>query len=168
MKSLLLIQSLFLSGLIAIVSFGINSCKPTETKSNVYVQDSTLTSISRRPCFGKCPVFELTVYKSGYATYLGEQNVTNKGFFETRLSLEIIKVITQEIRNARIESLDTLYNNKYLADYPNWSISVCDKQPKKMIRVNHENPPMELVNYGKLLDKISNEALWKSTIGTND
>jgi Domain of unknown function (DUF6438) len=168
MKSLLLIQSLFLGGFIAIVSLGITSCKPTETKSNVYVQDSLLTSISRRPCFGKCPVFVFTVYKSGYATYLGEQNVTNKGFFETRLSTEIIKVITQEIRNAKIESLDTFYNNKYLADYPNWTVSVCDKQPKKVINVNHENPPVELVNYAKLLDKISNEALWKSPNGTNE
>ena len=168
MKSRSLIQLLLLIGFIAIVSLGITSCKPAKTAAVVDVQDSLLTSISRRPCFGKCPVFTFTVYKSGYATYLGEQNVTNKGLFETRLSFEMVKMINQEIRRAQIESLDTLYNNKSLADYPNWSIAVCDMKPKKMIRVNHENPPMELVNYGKLLDKISNEALWKSTIGTND
>ena len=168
MKSHLLVLSLFLCGFISIVSLSITSCKSTENKVNVSVQDSLLTSITRRPCFGKCPVFVFAVYKSGYATYFGEQNVANKGLFETRLSAEIVRLITQEIRTAKIESLDTLYNNKYLADYPNWNIAVCDKQQKKMIKVNHENPPTELVNYAKLLDKISNEALWKSVNDTNE
>jgi hypothetical protein len=167
MKSLPIIHSLLLTGFIAIVSLGITSCKPAKTIASVDVKDSLLTSISRRPCLGKCPVFTFTVYKSGYATYLGEQNVTNKGLFETRLSFEMVKLINQEIRRAQIESLDTLYNNKYLADYPNWSIAVCDMKPKKMIRVNHENPPVELVNYATLLDKISEDAIWETANGKN-
>jgi hypothetical protein len=168
MKSVYLFRYISLCCIIALISIILSACKSTKSDVSIQNQDSLLTSISRRPCFGKCPVFVFTIYKSGYATYLGEQNVANKGFFETRLSTEIVNVIIQQIRTDKIESLDTLYNNKFLADYPNWNISVCDKQPKKMISVNHENPPSELVNYAKLLDKISNEAIWKSANRTNE
>ncbi|MBL0095433.1 MAG: hypothetical protein IPP46_02270 [Bacteroidetes bacterium] len=95
------------------------------------VEDSLLVAISRGACFGACPQFKATVYKSGFAVYEGEKNVKKTGTWTARLSTQQLDDLIKMIRNYKMEEKDSAYVNKYLADYPAYFLWISDKKPRK-------------------------------------
>lgn len=129
--------------------------------SSPVAKDSLLISLRRGACFGACPQFTATVYKSGFAEYSGEKNVKKLGVWITTLSKEQLGDLTTLIRQYKLEEMDTAYINQYLADYPSYLLVVCDKKPRKQILVNHEKPPVEISEFTKLYERIIDELNWQ-------
>ena len=68
------------------------NCKSTKKLAELS-EDEIRYSLSKGVCFGSCPVFELTIYQGGYATYKGERNVKNLGLFEKKLEKGVMRKI---------------------------------------------------------------------------
>lgn len=123
--------------------------------------DTLLVAISRGPCFGRCPEYKAVVTKKGAAYYIGKRNVAKPGVWFASLSADQLSALVAEIRTSELETKDTLYINRYLADFPDCDIWVSDKLPRKQIHINHESPPEELTAFSKYLDSLLNRLAWE-------
>jgi hypothetical protein len=103
------------------------------------------------------------VYKSGYATYDGKMNVPMIGHYEATCTKDQLKSLITLIREKKVEQLDTLYTNKYLADYPTWNVWVGDKLPSKKIFVNDTKVPTNLTEYSVSLEQFIKTLNWKES-----
>lgn len=145
-------------------------CRPAKSSADtssfgVVVEDSLLVSLKRGACFGACPQFECAVYKTGLAVYEGERNVKKQGVWKARLSSAQLDNFRALIRTWNMEEKDTVYINKYLADYPAFFLAVSDKKPVKRIYVNHDQPPVELTSFVTELEKALELLDWKNLEG---
>lgn len=122
--------------------------------------DSLLVMIKREACFGRCPQYYATVYKSGFAEYYGEMNVKKVGQWYARLSSEQLAYLVGAIRDNKIEAMDTLYSNPYLADFPVYSLWIADKKPRKKILLNHESPPVSIVEFTQVFEELLDQLRW--------
>ncbi|MBK7887304.1 MAG: hypothetical protein IPJ86_08370 [Bacteroidetes bacterium] len=125
------------------------------------VEDSLLVAISRGACFGACPQFKATVYKSGFAVYEGEKNVKKTGTWTARLSTQQLEDLIKVIRNYKMEEKDSAYVNKYLADYPAYFLWISDKKPRKEILINHEAPPVDIVEFTQIYERLLDNLQWR-------
>jgi hypothetical protein len=120
-----------------------------------------LVAISRGPCFGKCPEYKAVVTKKGLVYYTGKRNVAKPGLWFSNLAVDQLSALVTEVRRSDLESKDTVYINRYLADFPDCDIWVSDKLPLKHIHINHEAPPEELTAFAKYLDALLNSLAWE-------
>lgn len=127
--------------------------------------DTLLVSLKRGACFGACPQFDCVIYKSGYAVYDGERNVSKTGRWHALLSREQVTALRSLIGTCRMEEMDTVYINKYLADYPAFFVAVSDKKPTKRIYVNHDQPPVEITSFVTNLERMLESLEWKKEQG---
>ena len=150
----------------------IAACK-TRSRENVVTEravssapeDTLLVALQRGACFGACPQFVCTVYKTGLAVYEGERNVKKTGTWKARISPSELEALRGLIRTYHMEQKDTVYINKYPADYPAYFITVSDFLPAKRIYVNHDQPPVEITGFVTELEKRLDALDWKSTVG---
>ncbi len=129
------------------------------------VKDTVLVALKRGACFGACPQFECTIYKTGLAVYEGERNVKKPGIWKARLSAETLNEFRTLIRTYRMEEKDTAYINKYLADYPAFFLTIADLKPVKRIYVNHDQPPVEITSFVTELERMMDALEWKNLQG---
>lgn len=102
-----------------------NAEKPATTTEEVSsntaeenLADSLFAFIHKTPCFGRCPIYKMTIYKSGYAVYEGINFVDNKGTFYTTFDskeLEEIKRIAKAIDYFQFKDE---YNDPRITDIP--------------------------------------------------
>lgn len=156
--------------LIVVIVSCASSKKKVETKESsaeveTAVEDSLLVSLRRGACFGACPQFTYTVYKSGYAEYNGERNVKKTGKWVARLSKEEIVEIVGWIRQYKMEEKNKSYINEYLADFPGVWVTVSDKNPRFEIFVNHDQPPVEITGFISLVEGTISKQKWVSAYG---
>ena len=123
--------------------------------------DTVLVAISRGPCFGKCPEYKAVVTKKGKVYYTGKRNVAKPGLWFSNLASDQLSALVTEVRRSDLESRDTVYINRYLADFPDCDIWVSDKLPLKHIHINHEAPPEELTAFAKYLDALLSRLAWE-------
>lgn len=136
------------------------STSETVSAVNAASIDTLLVKIKREACFGRCPQYYATVYKSGFAEYYGEMNVKKGGQWYARLSSEQLTYLLDAIRENKIESMDTAYSNPYLADFPVYTLWVADKKPRKKILLNHESPPVPITEFTQVLEELLDQLRW--------
>ena len=117
-----------------------------------------LVEFSRGACFGKCPIFNLTIYEDGVARYKGTQNVKNKGEFYALLPKEDFK----KVKNALKESKLSQYEDRYQAgatDLPTVKlISSVDGQQKTI--TGDGNFPQPVLDLHLMLDSLIARQEW--------
>ncbi len=122
--------------------------------------DTLLTAIEREPCFGKCPEFYAAIYKSGSVRYVGKKNVDKIGSFQGQLQPDQVTEMYNAISLYRMEQKDTLYNNKYLVDFPAWSIWIGSGNPVKKIHVNDQAPPDDIAGFADYVERVLLTVKW--------
>jgi len=140
----------------------------SSTSEKIFTKDSLLAAIDRGACFGRCPEYKAIIYKSGFAEYYGRRNVDKIGYFNGQFSKADLKALINLIRANKLEEKDSTYINKYLADYPSWSLSVSDLKPIKTIIITHESPPLEIAEFGKAMDQYFSKIIWTKKSETNN
>ncbi|WP_281990439.1 DUF6438 domain-containing protein [Aquimarina aggregata] len=75
----------YLVMLLALLNFSCSSTKKTPLTS---AEDDILIYYSKSPCNGKCPVYDLWIFKDGSIAYSGINNVSVKGKINKKLSKE--------------------------------------------------------------------------------
>jgi len=123
-------------------------------------KDSLAVYFEKTPCFGRCPVFKIKVYQSGFATYEGLNFSEKMGLFSYRFTdtdLEKIFTMAKEIGYFDLESE---YNDPRVTDLPSVisEISLNDESHRIKAR---KGVPQELKDFHENLGVMLNERDWK-------
>lgn len=121
--------------------------------------DSLFFSIQRTPCYGTCPVYKVTIYRSGYAIFEATRNVTGKeGKYEATFTKEEMKMISDKAGEINYFSLDNEYDSP-VTDLPSVITELAVDGKKKSIKNRHHGPP-ELRQFEKFCDGLINGKEW--------
>ena len=66
-------------------------------------------AIERRPCFGGCPVYRLTVLGNGDLTYEGIRFVAREGTVNDRIAADLVTKLAAEFKAVRFDTLADRY-----------------------------------------------------------
>ncbi len=80
--------------------------------------DSLFFGLSRTPCFGRCPTYELRLFKGGFATWRGENNVQRMGDFEANYQQALADSILSYAQRVGFMFLLDNYDNQLVTDLP--------------------------------------------------
>lgn len=81
-------------------------------------KDSLVIAFEKTPCYGRCPVYKVKVYASGFATYEGMNFVEKMGLYSTHFTQTQIENIYQDALKINYFALDAEYNNPNVTDLP--------------------------------------------------
>ncbi|MDA0714230.1 MAG: DUF6438 domain-containing protein [Bacteroidetes bacterium] len=126
--------------------------------------DSLLLSYERTPCFGRCPVFKIKVYESGYTTYQGVNFVEYMGYFYTHINAEDLNTIYQLVNEADYFSLNDSYDNENIMDLPAKIFRVDALGINKRI-VARTNVPESLIQMAEGIEVLFKDTKWKAVKG---
>jgi len=128
--------------------------KPTEQK------DSLLIGFEKTPCFGRCPVYKVKVFQSGFATYEGLNFTEKLGMYSSHFTEEEIADIFKSAAEISYFSFEDKYDNSMISDLPSTISTLHSEEEKKRI-VARVNVPESLKNFHKNLAVTLQEKDWQ-------
>lgn len=121
--------------------------------------DSLFCRYERTPCFGRCPVFELAIYQSGYAVYEGKNFVDLIGFYHTRFNTATLRKISGVAGEIGYFSFQEVYDNAYVTDLPTIYTELRTDGGRHRVTARYQAPE-ELQRLYTLLDEEIAQATW--------
>ena len=128
-------------------------------KLHIPENDSLFASIERTPCYGRCPTYKISIYKSGYVIYEGIRFVDRLGTYSTHISEKQIKAIISKAGEIGYFDLNEIYDSP-VTDLPSTITYLSVKGQKKTIK-NRVRGPETLKEYEKYFDALFEDAEWK-------
>jgi hypothetical protein len=93
-----------------------------------------VVEISKGSCYGRCPVFTLTIYQDGIASYLGERFTDRMGLYVKRLDKEVFANLEKEFREANLWQYQNVYKSR-IADLQSVTLTYYEEGDIKAITV---------------------------------
>ena len=121
--------------------------------------DSLFFYYEKTPCFGRCPIFKMSVYHSGFATYDGINFVENIGYHKSKISSEQVESIKELLNNIDFFSLQDKYDNENIMDIPAKVIEARYNGHQKRVLARY-NAPEPLREAFKEIDKLFENTEW--------
>ena len=117
----------------------------------------------RTACFGKCPIYTLTINGSTKtATFKGEQNTDKIGTFSKSMTDDELTQLVNAFESANFNSLNDDYLGT-ITDFPMVLITYSNKGKTKRIR-DRSDAPAELHTLEKILNEFSDTTEgWKKS-----
>jgi hypothetical protein len=81
-------------------------------------------TLRRTPCYGPCPVYELTILGTGEVTYLGEAHVARAGAHNWTISGRRLERLAEAFERARYSRLEDRYVSREFTDAPGCLTSI--------------------------------------------
>lgn len=122
--------------------------------------DSLFARLQRTACFGRCPIYTLSVYESGYVEYLGEKWVDKEGRYAARVDqskLERLMVMAKEVN---FFQLDHQYDSKYVTDLPSTITTIKGKNEFQIV-VSRYEAPENLNQFNRNFDDLFQDLNWQ-------
>ena len=129
--------------------------------------DSLFASIKRTPCYGRCPIYEAKIYKTGFVIYEGKRFVDKEGVFITRFTSDQLLEISQKANDLQFFKLNDEYDSP-VTDFPTTYTSINNGEITKMVK-NRVGGPENLKALESFMDEMLNTASWtkKSDAGSH-
>jgi hypothetical protein len=121
--------------------------------------DSLFCRYERTPCFGRCPVFELAIYQSGYAVSEGKNFVDLIGFYHTTLSAASLQKISAVATEIGYFGFQEVYDNAYVTDLPTIYTELRFSGQRHRVMARYQ-APKELQRLYTVLDEEIAQATW--------
>ena len=64
--------------------------------------DDKLVEMSKSPCFGYCPTYELIIFQNGIMKLNAKQNMKKNGMFTKQLSKNELKKLKKELADLKL------------------------------------------------------------------
>ena len=109
--------------------------------------------MTKGPCYGRCPVFTLTVYDKGIVSYKGERYTDRLGTYVKKLEKEEMERLLREFKNANLWQYKDAYRGR-IPDMQSVSISYYDGSRKKTV-TGKEIRPNSVKWLESLLDQVA-------------
>ncbi|MBV6653842.1 MAG: hypothetical protein KI786_08810, partial [Mameliella sp.] len=134
----------------------LNSCG-TPANTSLSKLDP-LIEMSKGPCYGRCPVFTLTIYKNGLASYKGERYTERLGTFVRKLEKPEMERILGEFNRANFSQFRDSYRGR-IPDMQSVTISYHENGKKKTV-TGKEIRPNAVKWLESQLDQIAHADGW--------
>ena len=144
------ILGLFLVSFVAI-AFMFTGCGASANMS-LNNMDKVI-EMTKGPCYGRCPVFTLTVYDKGIVSYKGERYTDRLGTYVKKLEKEEMERLLREFKNANIWQYKDAYRGR-IPDMQSVSISYYEGSRKKTV-TGKEIRPNSVKWLESLLDQVA-------------
>lgn len=121
--------------------------------------DSLVIRIEKTPCYGTCPVFQVSIYQGGYVLYEGKEFTDKKGKYYTFIEKEKLNEIIDFARTIKYFEMKEEYDCS-ATDLPSVIFYIANQGRKKQI-ISRCNPPEELKQLDKLIMHHLEDLKWK-------
>lgn len=119
-------------------------------------QESFLVKQKATPCFGECPVYELTIYEDGRLSYHGKNFVEFKGHYTAQLSDDKIREIKRRIEKSGFFNFEEEYDNPNITDLPSIITTVQLNGETHRVKSRYETPD-EVRRFHKFIQLIPDD-----------
>ncbi|MFT4526804.1 MAG: hypothetical protein ACI85F_002984 [Bacteroidia bacterium] len=111
-----------------------------------------LASIKRTPCYGRCPMYRMTVLDNGQVVYEGKRFVEKIGTYSGLVSGEDVETILEMAKETNYFDLEDEYDVP-VADFPTCVTSVTKDGKTKRV-MNKQGAPASLKKFELYLDSL--------------
>jgi len=124
-------------------------------------KDTLTIAFEKTACFGRCPVYKVKVFQSGFATFEGLNFTEKMGLYSYQFSESEIKSIYEDALQIGYFELDASYDDTRITDLPSTisEINYMGKSHRVKARVNI---PEKLKNFHKNLAVTLQEKDWET------
>ena len=123
-------------------------------------------SLERTMCFGRCPVYKLTVYSDGKVEYEGKDFVKEKGVRRSRISEKDFRKLMKKVEEIGFFEFKDRYDGR-VTDLPTRITTVTKGDVSKTVR-NYYGGPESLSDLERLIDEVTNSAQWTGVTSVVD
>lgn len=111
--------------------------------------------MSKGPCYGNCPVYTLTVFGNGLASYKGERNTDRLGTYVKKLDKAQMERLRREFKNANLWQYRDVYTGR-IPDMQSVTITYFEGDRKKTVS-GKEVRPNAVKWLESILDQVAND-----------
>lgn len=130
---------------------GLFSCKTLEDTD--LAQEQPLVRLTKGACFGRCPIYECTVYQSGVATFEGQRNTPLLGLWIKRLSVAQMTKLKEQLAETNLWQYESFFPSR-IADAPLVKIEQFEDGATKLV-AGKENRPEPVMQLQDILEQIA-------------
>lgn len=105
----------FLMALMALTLIALSSCNNSKKVNSKNTE--MVFKIKETPCFGKCPVYEMEIYRNGFVKYTGRNFVEKEGEYQKTISKKEVESLIDLFNEAAFFSLKDEYQGE-MTDLP--------------------------------------------------
>lgn len=136
-------------------------------RSKKNIPDSLVARIQRTACFGRCPIYTISLYNSGFATYRGQKWVENEGFYGAYVGLNVLKTLQSMAKEINFLELQDIYDSNGVTDLPSTITTIRINDHVKVV-VNRFEAPEKLIKFEKLFDSLFKDVKWDKDLVQSD
>lgn len=114
--------------------------------------------MTKGPCYGNCPVFTLTIYENGYATYRGERYTDRLGTYGKKLDKAQMQRLLDEFKKTNLWQYRDVYVGR-IPDMQSVTITYHEGARKKTV-AGKEIRPNSVKWLESVLDQVANTDGW--------
>jgi hypothetical protein len=158
----------------ALVSLALAACAPRPAAPagspapESDAADAPAVTLERRPCFGTCPVYTVTVSQAGTIRFTGKHHVSHKGEATATIPPARVDSLVAELEAGGYFAfadeyvMDSPACGRYAADSPTVVTSVTRDGSTKTIRHDYGcfGAPRALVGLERRIDEVAGTARW--------
>lgn len=131
-------------------------------------ENTPAVTLERTPCFGRCPVYSVSISRSGLVRWEGKRFVADSGADTARITRESVDRLLAELDQAGYFGLEDRYVSGapacglYATDLPSAITSVDDGDRSKRIQHDHgcSEAPRQLAELEKRIDEVAGTSRW--------
>jgi hypothetical protein len=125
-----------------------------------YGAEITSVTLQRGPCFGMCPVYEVTLAADGTATWSGERFVDRVGSYQGQVDLNDYGRLVRFIQRAGFSGWDAEYVAADVTDLPNYYLTAEAGGRAKTVRQYGMDQPPDFWVIAALVDRLAEAVAW--------
>ncbi|MBA2458172.1 MAG: hypothetical protein H0V43_04345 [Gemmatimonadales bacterium] len=125
-------------------------------------------TLERTPCYGTCPVYQLSISRDGTVRFVGKQHVARQGAATASIPPAVVDSLVSELEAGGYFGFDERYLRgapgcgRYATDSPTVITSLTADGRSREIRHDHgcHAAPPELARLERRIDEVAGTARW--------
>ncbi len=121
----------------------LNACKTQKETTEAVIEspdEPVMITMMKGSCFGRCPVYTISLNQDGYSVFHGKRFCDKKGWFEKTFDKEETKKVLDAFANANLQQYQDFYESE-IPDLPTVSITYqVGEGEKKEVKGKAERP----------------------------
>ncbi len=126
------------------------------------IPSNAIARIQRTNCFGRCPVYILTVFKDGRLEYFGKKFTPREGKYNAKVDIKMVEKLIEKSKEIDFNGLENIYDKEAITDLPSTITSIRTNGQLKTI-VNRFDAPQQLRKFETFFDELFKEVEWTSS-----
>lgn len=137
-------------------------CRNSNNSNNDPKEVMPVIKMVKNACFGRCPVYSLTIHNDGNVVYVGNSNTPKMGTFAKQIPTEDMAALLKEFDAINFWEMDEVYPSQ-MQDLPKTIITLMRKDTSKSVTGDHFRPQSLMALDKKLVDIADSKEGWTLT-----